>query len=135
MSERKDCIRCGKRRTKKFFGKHTCNTDGLRRWCKQCESNYSKTRHPYFRRYRAEKRIKLAEIKASTGCCQCGEKHPACLQFHHRDPKKKYKTISRLYAGTWSWERVLEEIKKCDVMCANCHLKLHGDEYESARIA
>jgi hypothetical protein len=29
------------------------------------------------------------QLKATLECTQCGENHPATLQFHHRDPQKK----------------------------------------------
>ncbi len=57
--------------------------------------------------------------------CKCGEDHWACLEFHHRDPAQKDMHISDLRRGTGSKKRILEEVAKCDVMCANCHRKLH----------
>ncbi len=93
---------------------------------------YSK-RLKYMRRYRAEKRVYLNALKASSGCVRCGESDPYCLQFHHRDRKTKERTISRLYSGTWGMPRILSEIAKCDVICANCHLKLHRTEDELTR--
>jgi hypothetical protein len=132
---RKDCIRCGRRRRTQKFGNHASTKDGLRRWCRDCEAKSAAERHPYFRRYRAEKRDRLEAYKASKGCSRCGEADPACLQFHHRDPDTKDRTISRMYGRTWSWPRIEAEIAKCDVLCANCHLKLHRKEDSDVRIA
>lgn len=63
----------------------------------------------------------LARSKQS---CKCGESSPVCLDFHHRDSKDGCITNSIRCKG-WSKGRVLTEIAKCDLMCANCHRKLH----------
>lgn len=76
--------------------------------------------------YRAEKKRKLDEIKATAGCAHCPETDPVCLDFHHIDPTTKKATISRLYAGTWGWPVIEAEIAKCIVLCANCHRKEHA---------
>jgi hypothetical protein len=55
--------------------------------------------------------------------CKCGENHPATLDFHHRDSTLKDANISEMM--DCSIEKILEEIAKCEVMCANCHRKLH----------
>ena len=56
-------------------------------------------------------------------CSQCNETHPACLDFHHREPSKKNFTIA---SGTYNSKKAVErEITKCDVLCKNCHAKLH----------
>ncbi len=60
-------------------------------------------------------------------CNLCGESHVACLDFHHRDPREKRFLISRSYFR-YKKETVLLEVAKCDVICANCHRKLHYDE-------
>ena len=80
----------------------------------------------YSRNYRAAKKIRLDEIKAERGCSRCGENDPECLDFHHIDQASKTYTVARLYAGTWKWERVLQEIALCELLCANCHRKEHG---------
>ena len=62
----------------------------------------------------------LAELKHQSGCTVCkNENEPVCLDFHHRDPTIKGFTVSRKLGG--SKALVLEEIAKCDVLCANCH--------------
>lgn len=66
----------------------------------------------------------LFEIKSSLSCFYCGKRHPAIIDFHHRDPKNKYKDISSIQGK----DRIMEEIKKCDPICANCHRKLHYGE-------
>jgi hypothetical protein len=60
------------------------------------------------------------------GCMECGEGHPACLDFHHKDPTEKAFAISR--GGGRSRESFLAEIAKCDLLCANCHRKRHFNE-------
>jgi len=68
------------------------------------------------------------EYKATLDCIRCGENHPACLDFHHRDPGQKSFRISSFGYMGWSKDRILAEIAKCDVLCANCHRKLHYEE-------
>jgi hypothetical protein len=68
------------------------------------------------------------DIKAWAGCKHCPENHPACLQFHHREPKDKLFSIAHAIThGGIGLKRLLEEIVKCDVVCANCHLKHHAE--------
>ncbi len=69
----------------------------------------------------------LNEYKAQRGCSKCGEDRGYVLQFHHTDPSRKEGSISSLINST-SWKNVLEEIEKCDVLCANCHMALHHKE-------
>lgn len=81
----------------------------------------------YARVKRNQKRIKdwIDALKRTLSCIQCGENHPGCLDFHHRDPSEKKSDIGRIHLRGWSMKRVILEIKKCDVLCANCHRKLH----------
>ena len=63
----------------------------------------------------------LFELKKKLKCVKCGyDKHPAALDFHHKNPKKKEAQIAQM-AITGSWAKMLEEIKKCIVLCSNCH--------------
>ena len=69
---------------------------------------------------------KLLEIKG-TLACPCGESHIACLDFHHRDPNKKEFNIHQGCRWGYSLGRIRKELEKCDVICSNCHRKLHWD--------
>src|SRR4029079_253940 len=54
-------------------------------------------------------------------CSDCGERYPPCaMDFDHRDPSTKRAAVTRMIgrAGT---QRLLDEIAKCDIVCANCH--------------
>ena len=68
----------------------------------------------------------LDEYKTGLACEMCGEKHIACLDFHHRSSMKKELTDGNIKGMGWGRERVLNEIKKCMVICANCHRKIHS---------
>jgi hypothetical protein len=54
-------------------------------------------------------------------CIDCGEKDPIVLDFDHVDPKKKFKPVSKLLSGHYSWDSVKREVLKCEIRCANCH--------------
>jgi hypothetical protein len=63
---------------------------------------------------------RLAVIKLAAGCMDCGYRVSAvALDFDHRDSTTKSFTVGK--ACNRLWERVLIEIDKCDVVCANCH--------------
>jgi hypothetical protein len=69
----------------------------------------------------------LRKYKTGLRCKQCGEDHIACLEFHHRDPSLKHKKVSQMPSEGYSVDSIMAEIAKCDVLCANCHAKLHYD--------
>lgn len=63
----------------------------------------------------------VLEHLAANPCVDCGESDPVVLEFDHRDPSEKKFNISE---GVWcgfSLTKLLDEIGKCDVRCANCH--------------
>ncbi|HBE26330.1 MAG TPA: hypothetical protein DDW33_11660 [Ktedonobacter sp.] len=73
--------------------------------------------HNWFRRY-----------KSTLYCMDCGISHPAVLQFHHRSRADKSFTISSIVSRATSVKQITNEIKKCDVLCVNCHAKRHWRE-------
>ena len=65
------------------------------------------------------KRQVVNEYKMNNPCIQCGYDDYRALQFHHlRD--KKYNISDMLTMGL-SLDKIMEEISKCVVLCANCH--------------
>ena len=58
-------------------------------------------------------------------CCICGyNKCLSALQFHHKNPEKKDFGISD--NAHIAFERALEEVKKCILVCSNCHREIHA---------
>ena len=72
-----------------------------------------------------ELQIWFQEYKSTLKCQKCPENHIACLEFHHRNPDEKDYTVSFMASKGSSKEEILKEISKCDILCANCHRKLH----------
>lgn len=63
-------------------------------------------------------------------CLDCGQQyHPAIFEFHHRNPQEKSgKDPSKMLS--LSWVKILNELDKCDLLCANCHrLRHHKESY------
>lgn len=75
--------------------------------------------------------VKKELVKAAGGkCIRCGySKCIDALQFHHRNPSEKDGELSN-----WkkSLAKGLEEIKKCDLLCANCHAEVHMEWRQEA---
>jgi len=80
---------------------------------------------------RDELRKYVLNIKQTSCCKVCGEKHIAVLDFHHRDSKTKDTTVAIAINREWSIKRLQQEIDKCDILCSNCHRKLHWNERAS----
>jgi hypothetical protein len=89
---------------------------------------YKTHKQQYFdKAARYKKEIKewfYSEYQDILFCSECGEKNRCCLDFHHLDPSKKDKGMSQLLR-MGSKKRIIEEVKKCVVVCANCHRKIH----------
>ncbi len=67
----------------------------------------------------------IADYKKELECIRCGENHPATLTFHHKDSSEKEFEIGNALALGVSLKRILAEIEKCEVLCANCHAIEH----------
>jgi len=84
----------------------------------------------YYKLKAAERQQKIREwlfdLKSTLKCNRCSEDDFVCLDFHHIDPKEKEIGISEAIRQGWAKDRILKEVDKCEVLCANCHRKLHS---------
>ena len=90
----------------------------------------------YYLNHGGKDRVRRALVRAKTRnratilmylsthpCVDCGEQDMRCLDFDHvRGVKSKCVTAM----NTASTKRLLQEISKCDIRCANCHRKRHS---------
>lgn len=65
--------------------------------------------------------LRLLDYLSEHPCVDCDEDDPVVLDFDHRDGEVKEAYVGTLVHNAGSWERVMREIEKCDVRCANCH--------------
>ena len=73
----------------------------------------------------------VIQQKMGKACVRCGITDYRVLDFHHRDGTTKTDHLSTADARNWSRKRILEEIAKCELLCANCHRLEHWDEQRS----
>lgn len=76
---------------------------------------------------KTEMRLWFREYKKTLSCIQCGQNHPATLDFHHvvrRPDNRKLRDL--IQNGTKN--SILEELKRCVVLCSNCHRIHHWNE-------
>ena len=109
--------KCGKCFKDKLLSEFHKDRGWLRSDCKTCCNIGRGERRDRVRGF-------FAEYKKGLDCQSCGEGHPACLDFHHRNPEEKELNIAHATGG-YRIEAIMNEISKCDVLCANCHRKLH----------
>lgn len=65
---------------------------------------------------------KMAVEILGGSCSVCGyNKCQAALDFHHKDPEQKEFQISKYRKRV----TLLEELKKCEILCKNCHTEKH----------
>lgn|ERR1035437_880656 len=116
---------------------HTCGlpTSSSRRYCPPCFIAYknsrkveTKIKKKIYTREAVRsylQRSKENSIQYMGGKCQlCGyNKYNGALQFHHVNEAEKSFTIS---GKCMSFDRVKAELKKCVMVCANCHGEIHG---------
>lgn len=76
----------------------------------------------------ARNRAWIEEYRTDKCCSRCGESHVATLDFHHLDPSQKDFSVAKAVLAQYSLATIQKEVKKCIILCANCHRKLHYDE-------
>ena len=116
--EMKVCTKCKKELPIDDFNWRDRNKGRKRSECKYCQTKYMKEI------YKAKKEL-ISNIKAKEKCKKCGDGRSYVLDYHHVNPDEKENTIARITSSIYPIEKVLKEIKKCIVLCANCHREFH----------
>lgn len=89
---------------------------------KRCQQCYVASK--YLRRKKIKKQF--IEYKKELKCNRCDNGDYRVLEFHHINDNKEF-NISEMLRGH-SFENILKEIEKCEILCANCHRIHHYDE-------
>jgi len=71
---------------------------------------------------REEARLYVFTYLSRHPCQECGETDPLVLTFHHVYGTKKG-NVSQMVNQGFSLKLIQEEIDKCNILCANCHMK------------
>lgn len=117
IEEEKICILCGE----KFIANNY-----NRLYCYKC-SPKGLSANEAIKFKKRQLKNKLIEYKGGK-CQKCGyNKCKGALHFHHRNPNQKDFSISHINLNdtNFSFENILKEIDKCDLLCANCHAEEH----------
>jgi len=127
----KKCSKCKLQKSLENFSWMNKKKKILQSMCKNCFKKYDKTRirdytkngkHYKSQRKNKEKYYKIViDILKKNPCSLCKEKDILVLEFDHIIPKTKSFSICEGVNKGVSMKRFIEEIKKCRVLCANCH--------------
>ena len=80
-----------------------------------------------------ENRAHIVSYLLEHPCVDCGEKDIVVLQFDHVRGKKRYE-ISVMIRGGYPWSEILKEIAKCEIRCANDHVRRTSKVQKSYRL-
>lgn len=71
-------------------------------------------------------------IQAMGGSCVCCgyNRCPDAMEFHHIDPAHKDFAFGSLRANPSAWPKVVEELRKCVLLCSRCHREIHAGMIE-----
>lgn len=105
------------------------SNQGLQHYCKLCANalgmeNYYKNKERYFAKARDRDRAldELINGYKTAPCMDCGVSYPPyVMDLDHRDPSEKIEKVSMMRRRRMAFAKIVAEIEKCDVVCANCH--------------
>ncbi|HYI44478.1 MAG TPA: hypothetical protein VE174_03325 [Actinomycetota bacterium] len=126
----KRCGRCGRHKSMEEFAWRRKWRNQRDNYCRPCradykQEHYAKNRQRYIdnaakrtQKVVEERTLMLLEYFRNHPCADCGERDPVVLEFDHLGEKN----FALSYGiRNHNWQRVLEEIARCDVVCSNCH--------------
>jgi hypothetical protein len=109
-----NCRECSKLYQRNHYRNNTAYyVEKARRRNKACNEKYHKRIFKYLSKH---------------PCVDCGEPDPIVLEFDHIDPRTKKETVAVMLNHQRSWKRIMAEIAKCEVRCANCHRRKSARE-------
>ena len=124
------CGRCGELKPVEEFAWRRKKKGERHNYCRPCHSDYHREHYlankqryiaqaaAHKAKTRLDRTTRLLEYFRTHPCLDCGETDPVVLEFDHL--RDKAFAIGQAL-DRYSWARVLAEIEKCEVVCANCH--------------
>lgn len=139
---------CSKCKTSKDESEYFFKNKKINRLHAQCKSCYKLHRQGYYTEHynkyrdqyllrgkkrrekmRFEFRSNMLEYLSNKACLDCGENDIRVLELDHISPKNKKFTISQSVKLGYSWSKVKLELKKCRILCANCHKRRTAQQF------
>lgn len=135
----KVCSKCSVAKPETEYFVKDKKSGRLHAQCKECYKEHRKSYYAeHYEKYkvlyrqrakerreaqRQEFRDNIVRYLNKKSCTICGEYDIRTLEFDHIDPTNKLFSISQAVRQGYSWKDIEMEIKKCRVLCANCHKK------------
>ncbi len=138
LKNRRYCLECSPfnlHNTKKLdnnFKCLVCDSDLQGNKTKYCSNKCKQTLNNDSYHYQVlrglYRKYKLVELKGGK-CQDCGyKKNISALDFHHKDSREKDSSLNSRVLSNSTWEYILKEAEKCDLLCSNCHREKHYPE-------
>jgi len=135
----KRCNKCKAVKPETEWNKSACRKDGLQTYCQVCTRKLNNERYATNLKYRARIRKNNKKSRQKTSqyiwdylvthpCVDCGENDPIVLEFDHTSGDKLFSIAHGKYTQTLV--RIIKEIDKCVVRCANCHRRKTAKELD-----
>ncbi len=136
------CYRCGELKAAENFAWRREARNQRDSFCRPCRAAYKQEHYlankaRYVERARLQKQrlyrqrtTYLIAYFATHPCLDCGEPDPVVLEFDHLRDKPFAVGAGLPYRG---WQSILDEIDKCEVVCANCHRRRTAQRRGSLR--
>lgn len=117
----KKCKKCLEMKQIFEFPKDKSLKEGVKNYCKRCDAKRKREKSLY-----TKEKIK-EYLGGELICASCGYTYPTLtpFNFHHINPKEKEGIIAHML--DYRWEKIEEELNKCILLCANCHLIEHHE--------
>jgi hypothetical protein len=126
-SASRTCGRCGERLPLTKFARYG---DGYQSYCRACQKAYDAgwyqanraKRQAKVREDRLEQAVWLDSLKEGKPCTDCGRTYPPyVMEWDHLPGFVKTLVLADVRRAAHSRKRILEELEKCELVCANCH--------------
>ena len=77
------------------------------------------------KKWRAQTKERIVSAMGGS-CIICGyNKCHSALDLHHLDPKQKTFGFGAIRGNPKSWDKIVIELRKCVLLCRNCHGEYH----------
>jgi len=129
----KKCFSCQIEKNYDLFNKNIRKNDGLQSRCRDCQQKYDRIQYRNSEARRTGQRLNnkknvernqrfVWQYLQNHGCVHCPENDPIVLTFDHYKGAKNFNICDGVRHG-YSLQRIQNEIEKCQVLCANCHMR------------